>query len=334
MLSGHDPPLDGLLAAEDPTSRRARTRVAGSKDREGELLTRHNHAVPRRRAPAHNGLLFPSRLPIMLSARSLLAFALLGACTLPLIPGCTTGPSTRAASAAVDRPELELTGSRIIACCCPSPCPCRINKKPTHCHGCDHSDAVHVEKGHIGGVRMDGVTWVVTGRGFGQDTASNWVYVYVSDNATDEQFKALQGMLNADVASWGPKAAHLAGKFVGMRKVPITYTKDGGEWSTTIPGILELRTRAIYNPGRKNPAMSTGILDAFGDRFVHADCLVHKLHDAETGYQWDLTGRQCNQADFVLDRERIAKGGIGWGCWTAHADLGDKEPYGEQLIGH
>lgn len=245
-----------------------------------------------------------------------------------------SSPRSAAQSRSAAAPEISLVGSRIIACCCPSPCPCRINKKPMNCHGCDHTDAVHIDAGHIDGVPMDGVTWVVTGRGFGEDTTGNWVYVYVSDNATEAQFEALGAMLDADVASWGSKAAHLAGTFVGMREVPIAYAKHGGEWSTTIPGILELRTKAIYNPGHHEPVESTGIMDAFGDRFVHAECLAHTLNDSETHYAWNLTGRQCNQAEFVLTSERMAQGGIGWGCWTAHSEYGDMEPYGEQLIGH
>jgi len=248
--------------------------------------------------------------------------------------GCASGgrPVPKTAPPAEIGAAFELKGSRIIGCCCPSPCPCRLNKKPFHCHGCDHTDAVHIDSGHIGGVRMDGFTYVFIGRGFGEDTAKNWVYVYVTDKATEAQMKAFGAMLDEDVKAMGPKAPHLAGKFVGMRKVPITYTvsADKKEYGVTIPGILEFKTRAIVNPGQKNPVVSTGIMDAFGDRFVHADCLVHKYKDATINYEWDLTGRQSNQAEFVLDNARMAQGGIGWGCWTSHVDFGDKEKYGEQ----
>ena len=249
-----------------------------------------------------------------------------------LAAGCaTSAPGTGA-----DSQSLELVGSRIIGCCCAAPCPCRINAKPMHCHGCDHSDAVHVERGHIGATDMTGVSWVVIGRGFGESTDGNWTYVYVGDDATDEQFQALQGMLKADVDSWGPKAAHLAGKFLGMRKVPMTYSvsEDRRDYDCIIPGILELRTRAHYNPGHAEPVVSTGIMDAFGDRFVHADNLAHTYVDDTLGYSWDLTGRQCNQADFVLTDERVREGGIGWGCWTANAELGGTGKYQEQMIGH
>ena len=227
---------------------------------------------------------------------------------------------------------FELTGSRIIGCCCPSPCPCRLNKKPFHCHGCDHTDAVHIDSGHIGGVRMDGFTYVIVGRGFGEDVAKNWVYVYVTDKATEAQMKAFVGMLQEGVKSWGPKAPYLAGTMLGMRNVPIQYTVSANrkEYAVTIPGILDFKTAAIINPGQKNPVVSTGVMDAFGDRFVHADCLVHKYKDATINYAWDLTGRQCNFADFVLDNARMAKGGIGWGCWTSHVDFGDRGKYAEQ----
>jgi hypothetical protein len=233
-------------------------------------------------------------------------------------------------------PEFSFTGSRIIGCCCPSPCPCRLNKKPSNCHGCDHTDAIHIDRGHIGDVKMDGVTYVTIGRGFGEDKSKNWVYVYVDDDASEEQVKALGEWLGGGVKSLGAKADYLAGKFVGMREVPMEYrvSKDRSEYDCLIPDVLELRTRALVNPGHHEPVVSTGIMDAFGDRFVHAECLAHVYKDATIGYEWNLTGRQCNQADFVLDNERIAKGGIGWGCWTAHSDFGDGQPYGEQLLQH
>ena len=255
--------------------------------------------------------------------RHYLAFALI------LAAGCAS------AAPASPPPAFELTGSRIIGCCCAAPCPCRINKKPMHCHGCDHTDAVHVDRGHVGPVRMDGLSWVITGRGFGQDPAKNWVVVYLDDKATPEQEKALTDMLGADLKAWGAKAKHLAGAFKGVKRVPMTYTvsADKMEYETRIPGILELRVRGHINPGHKSPAVSTGIMDAFGDRFVHADPLVHKYDDKALGYSWDLSGRQANFAEFVLNPDRVSKGAIGWGCWTAHSEYNDKEPYQEQLLG-
>jgi hypothetical protein len=254
---------------------------------------------------------------------------------IPLAGAAEPAPTPAASvSPAPLPPDFELVGSRIIGCCCAPPCPCRLNKKPMHTHGCDHTDAVHIQRGRLGEVDMAGVNYVIVGRGFGKDKAGNWTVVYVDDATNPAQAKALEGFLMAGVESWGPKAEHLAGKLVTVKRVPIRYSisEDKNIYACTIPGILELETAAIYNPGHKTPVVSEGILDAFGDRFVHADCKAHTYHDEALGYSWDLTGRQSNQADFTLTDERVAEGGIGWGCWTAHAEYGDDAKYQEELI--
>src|SRR5262245_64077763 len=109
-----------------------------------------------------------------------------------LAPGCAAGGTKAAAAKAAD--DWQLVGWRIIGCCCPAPCPCRINKKPTNCHGCDHTDVVHVDRGTLGATKMDGVTYVLVGRGFGESVDGNWVYCYVDDKASDAQVAALQQM--------------------------------------------------------------------------------------------------------------------------------------------
>jgi hypothetical protein len=268
-----------------------------------------------------------------------LASCLFGCTATPTAPpgagiDRATGESTAARAAAPA--DWELRGTRIIACCCTAPCPCRINLKPTHCHGCHFTEAIHVDKGHLGGVAMDGIDWVIVGRGFGQDSSGTWSHVYVSDRASEAQVAALGKWFESCVAGLGSKTPYLVGKALGMRKVPVRFHRsaDRRELGVTIPGVLELQTRAIVNPGRSEPVVSTNILDSYGDRFVHAEAPVHKLDDPAIGRSFDLAGRQANQADFVLDAARVARGGIGWGCWSAHDALGDKRPYPEQQIGH
>lgn len=267
------------------------------------------------------------------------------AMALALFTGCATGDGgdagaareTAKAPGSTAAGTFELKGSRIIGCCCQTPCSCRVNKKPMHCHGCDFVTAVHVDSGHVGETDMSGFSWVVVGRGFGEDKAANWVYVYASDKGTDAQVAALQGMLQKDMEDWKRKgkAEFLAGTFKGLRKAPIAYTvsADRRRYDCSVDDgkVLDIRTQAIVLPGHTEPARLTGIFDAFGDSFVQAECLSHKYKDAEVGYSWDLTGRQCNHADFVLNDERLARGGIGWGCWSAHESLGDAAPYPEQM---
>ncbi len=249
--------------------------------------------------------------------------------------GCSAGPAGKPAPQAKE-PEWKLEGTRIIGCCCLAPCPCRINKPPTHCHGCDAIVAVHIDRGFIGPVRMDGVTYVLAGKTLGEKTDGNWGYAYVGDTIRDEQFGALKGMLEAELQALGPKVKYIVGKLVGIRRAPITFqvSADRREIGAVIPGILEFRTRSIVLPGHKTPATSAGIFDDFGDRFIHADALVNTYNDPQAGYKFDLTGRQANQADFILDSIRAEQGGLGWGCWNAHPDLGTKDKYQEKAIDH
>lgn len=251
------------------------------------------------------------------------------------VAGCS-GASKPAPAPQAAAPEWKLEGTRIIGCCCLAPCPCRINKPPTHCHGCDGIVVVHIERGYVGPTRMDGVNYVLAGRTLGEKTDGNWGYAYVSDKATKEQFETLKAMLEGELQGMGPKAKYIVGKIVGMRQVPVTFemSADRREIAGVIPGILEFRTRSIILPGHKAPATSAGIFDDYGDRFVHADALVNKYNDAQAGTKFDLTGRQANQADFVLDSVRAEQGGIGWGCWSAHADFGTKDKYQEKNIDH
>lgn len=231
----------------------------------------------------------------------------------------------------------SIQGKRIIGCCCGTPCPCRLNKKPMLCHGCDATTAVHIESGSIRGVKMDGLTFVLTARAFGEAPSGNWLHLYVDARATPEQVKALEWLLTNGMPPISKqKAPHLLGKSLGMSKASIAWkvTNRGRDWSVSIPGLLSLRTRALYLPGHKKPAVSENILDDFGTQFLHADCLEHVYNDKKIRRSWNLTGRQCNQAPFALDAKRVAKGSIGWGCWSAHSDFGDKSKYQQQMGEH
>lgn len=230
----------------------------------------------------------------------------------------------------------ELAGWRTIGCCCASPCPCRINRKPQFCHGCDFSVGVHIDRGQIGGVRMDGADWVVTGRGFGEDPKKNWVYVYTSEKMTDEQVKALQGFLEAGLKAAGAKAPHLFGTFVGMRKAPMTLARssDKREVTITIPGIFSFQNRTIILPGHTEPVTSTGIFDDFGNSFTHCETLEHKYEDSSIQYHFDLKGRQSNVADFHIGSNLKTPYKLGWGCWSAHQEFNSDSEYVEKIRDH
>jgi hypothetical protein len=232
----------------------------------------------------------------------------------------------------------RLEGTRLIGCCCTSPCACRINKPPTYMHGCDSSTAVHIDRGHINGVRMDGLNWVVAGLSFAEDTKNNWLVVYLDDRMSAEQEKALRGWMEEGLKAMDPeKLKHLAGAFAGFRRAPIRWTseKTGDAFRCEIPGIYDFSMKAIRNPGHPEPVTSTGILDDFGNSFVHGETLAHLYKDPTLPRDgWDLKGRQANYASFTLASDLPTTYTIGWGCWSAHKAYGTRDDYQERIPCH
>ena len=237
--------------------------------------------------------------------------------------------------------EWRLEGTRLIACCCLSPCSCRINKPPTQAHGCEYTVAVHVDRGTIGKTKMDGFSWMQVGLGFGEDKSKNWVVVYVSDKASDEQAEAFKSWMQAGVGAIGEKKLpYLAGSFVGFKKVPMSWdeSKDRESYAAGIAGTLDLKVKAMHNPGHPEPVTSAGVLDDFGNSFVHCDTLVHTYKDSDPMLKaydgWDLKGRQSNYAHFTIGSDLKTDYKLGWGCWSAHRDFSATDSYQERDIAH
>jgi hypothetical protein len=266
--------------------------------------------------------------------RSIVALALLSLAAL----GCSSSAPASAPAASGDS-GWHLEGTRVIGCCCVMPCSCRINKPPTQAHGCEYTTAVHVDKGSIGTTKMDGVNWLQIGLGFGENTQTNWVVVYVDDKVSDAQMKALQGWMEAGMKELNAKkkVPYLAGSFVGFKKIPMTWeaSKDREAYVIKAPGILDLQVKAIRNPGHPEPVTSVGVLDDFGNSFVHCNTAAHSYKDASLKYDgWDLKDRQSNYAHFVIGSDVKMPYAVGWGCWSAHKDFQTDGNYQERLLNH
>jgi hypothetical protein len=209
-------------------------------------------------------------------------------------------------------------------------------------HGCEYTTAVHIDRGHIGDTRMDGFTWMQVGLGFAEEKPRNWVVVYVSDKASEAQFKAFSEWMVGGIKELDAKGKvpFLAGAVAGFKKVPMTWQASSNreEYLASIPNVLDLKVRAIHNPGHPEPVTSVGILDDFGNSFVHCDTLAHSYKDSDPDLKkydgWDLKGRQSNYADFMIGSELKTNYTLGWGCWSAHKELGSKDQYQERLVGH
>jgi hypothetical protein len=86
--------------------------------------------------------------------------------------------------------DWAVKGDYVESCSCAPACPCHFGSSPTLGH-CEGGGLLEIKEGHYGDVRLDGISVVNIVR------IGEWVKYYVSDNATDEQVKAVEPLMGA-----------------------------------------------------------------------------------------------------------------------------------------
>ena len=102
------------------------------------------------------------------------------------------------AMSAAQPQQWAIKGNFAESCSCAVTCPCNFGSEPTHSH-CDANALVEIEKGHYGGVKLDGVSVVFAYR------LGDWVKYYVGEKASDEQTKAAVDLLERAKLTEGAK---------------------------------------------------------------------------------------------------------------------------------
>jgi hypothetical protein len=122
----------------------------------------------------------------------------------------------------------DLRGDLIEACSCMGPCPCWVGDDPDG-GNCNSFTGYHWREGHARGVPIEDITSVSLVQIPGNVADGNWREVlFVSDNASDEQYEAL---LDAVMGRLGGPLADLATLIpnrVAQYRVPIEYTIADG----------------------------------------------------------------------------------------------------------
>ncbi len=104
------------------------------------------------------------------------------------------------------------------SCSCGVPCPCTFGSAPTrgHCHG---NGLIEIESGNFGDVKLDGVSFVMA------FSLGQWVKFYINEEASDEQFIAMEKLFNEDKMF----GAYMSDgtKILAREKVPVTVERNG-----------------------------------------------------------------------------------------------------------
>jgi hypothetical protein len=151
-----------------------------------------------------------------------------------------------------DIPRWHVTGHWFDTCNCNVPCPCTFAQPPTTGH-CEGVLAWHIQTGHFGDVRLDGLNII----GLGAFDGNIWdgqtkatMAMFLDAKANDRQREALQMIFSGRAGGWPGQFANTIGEVRGLEFAPIDFqvADDLGSWSASIAGKIVSSADAIGGP--------------------------------------------------------------------------------------
>jgi len=196
----------------------------------------------------------------------------------------------------------HLEGRLLEVCDCRVLCPCWIGEDPDY-GTCDTIVAWHFDKGSIDGVDVTGRTLAMLAHVPGNILQGNWTAaVYLDDGASAAQEKALLDVYTGQQGGPVADLAKLVGTVTSVKKVPITFTVEGGNGTIKVgdDGFAELE------PYKSASGATTTLTDTVFSTVPGAPVFVGKApvyrsKNAAIGIDLDIKNHNALQSTFVFD---------------------------------
>lgn len=194
----------------------------------------------------------------------------------------------------------QIAGDYFENCNCNVVCPCLFSPKepmtsnPTT-GACEVAFGFHIDQGHYGVTTLDGLNAAMAVRTPGPMAEGNWsIALYLDEKATQEQQQALQAIFTGSVGGPLEALVPLISTILGVKSVPITFSKVGKQRSVVIPNVMHLAVHAL-------PSMSpdTEIWAANAHPFAPSVSLAVGAEEStwmDYGMTWDNSGKNGHYA--------------------------------------
>ena len=150
--------------------------------------------------------------------------------------------------------QWEFKGREFVNCNCSYGCPCQFMALPSH-GDCMAIAAMHIEEGHHGNVRLDGLSFVLYAQWPGAiHEGKGQAAVVVDERATPEQREALLRIITGQDTEPGATIFQVFSTTFEKVHDPIfsridfDVDVDGRRARVVVPGISEGRGEPIVNP--------------------------------------------------------------------------------------
>lgn len=141
----------------------------------------------------------------------------------------------------------ELAGTLLIACNCDFGCPCNFNARPSRGY-CEGGWLWHVERGSVGDVSLDGLSWTVTAAWPGAIHEGGGRAISFYDERADAGQRAtIEGLVRG--RHGGPWGVFInTYEIIDVLPMPFELHLDGLHTTAVVGDAMELRFTTIKNP--------------------------------------------------------------------------------------
>jgi hypothetical protein len=168
----------------------------------------------------------------------------------------------------------KLTGRYFENCTCDVVCPCTASLAlGADYDRCQVILVFHVDDGEVEGVDVSGLTLAAVADTPKVMTDGNWrLGVLMDEAASDEQAEKLGAVFGGQLGGPMGALAPLIGENLGVERVPIEFTSEGGRHSVTLgsAGRVEAEDVVSFGVESGEPARLSGIFHPVGSELTIA----------------------------------------------------------------
>ncbi len=147
----------------------------------------------------------------------------------------------------------RMRGPSVMNCNCDYGCPCQFNAPPTH-RQCEAVGAMHIDSGHFGDVRLDGLNWVAVFHWPGAVHEGNGTcQAIVDERANPAQRDALLKILSGQASEPGSTFIQVFASTMTkaheplFKKIDIEIDVPRRKATIVVPNLIDTRVEPIKN---------------------------------------------------------------------------------------
>ena len=190
--------------------------------------------------------------------------------------------------------KWTLNGELILNCSCTVFCPCVVSlgvHPPTEGY-CQGWAGIQIEDGYFGNTKLDGLNAGILLDIPGNMGRGNWTAaLYIDERADDFQAQAIEEILTGQAGGSTGVLRVLVGQYLGAKRVPISYAKNGDKRVFNIPRKIDAVIEPVMGANGKEPV----VIKTSG-YWIAPDIIVSKATTAKIrdfGRVWDFGGRSA-----------------------------------------